>query len=123
MPFDPSKPERVKRFIEGHCTYSTGTKFKGKPFNLIPWQYEDTIVPFFGTVDENGLRQYRYCYVEIAKKNGKALDLDTDIPTVDGWKKIRDVEIGDRLFDETGAVCSVIGMSPVMHDRPCYEIT
>ena len=71
MPFDSSKPERVKRFIEGHCTYSTGTKFKGKPFSLIPWQYEDTIVPFFGTVDENGLRQYRYCYVEIAKKNGK----------------------------------------------------
>lgn len=65
------KALRVKQFIECFCTYSTGTKFKGKPFRLIPWQFWDVIVPFFADIDENGLRNYRTCYIEIPKKQGK----------------------------------------------------
>jgi hypothetical protein len=29
---------------------------------------------------------------------------------------------GDALFDEQGGVCHIIGVSPVMIGRPCYEI-
>lgn len=71
MPIELERAERVKRFIERFCTYSTGTKFKGKPFKLLPWQYDDVIVPFFSNVDDDGLRNYRTCYIEIPKKNGK----------------------------------------------------
>ena len=51
MPIEPERAERVKRFIERFCTYSTGTKFKGKPFQLLPWQYDDVIVPFYDMAD------------------------------------------------------------------------
>jgi len=65
-----AKAERVKRFIEGHCTYSKG-EWAGQPFRLLPWQWEDIVRPLFGTLNADGYRQYRVCYVEIPKKNGK----------------------------------------------------
>ncbi len=64
-----AKALRVKTFIE-HLTFSKG-EWQGKPFRLLPWQWEKLILPAFGTLREDGNRQYRYVYVEIGKKNGK----------------------------------------------------
>jgi len=64
-----AKAERVKKFIE-NLSFSKG-QWAGQPFKLLPWQWEEVILPVFGTVRENGLRQYRFVYVEIPKKNGK----------------------------------------------------
>lgn len=61
--------ERVKYFIE-HLKHTQG-EWEGKPFLLLPWQWDDVISPLFSTLKEDGFRQYRYCYVEIPKKNGK----------------------------------------------------
>jgi phage terminase large subunit-like protein len=69
MPFDESKALRVKAFIENLC-FSKG-EWAGRPFRLLPWQWEQVILPAFATIREDGLRQYRYVYVEIPKKNGK----------------------------------------------------
>lgn len=44
--------------------------FYGQPFILQDWQYE-TLWDVYGTVNEQGYRQYRYAYLEIPKKNGK----------------------------------------------------
>lgn len=44
--------------------------FYGKPFVLQDWQH-DVLWNVYGTVNENDLRQYRYAYLEIPKKNGK----------------------------------------------------
>ncbi len=44
--------------------------FYGQPFRLLDWQ-RDVISQVYGTQRENGLRQYRYAYLEIPKKNGK----------------------------------------------------
>ena len=44
--------------------------FYGKPFELLPWQKE-VIGNVYGTVTEDGRRQYRYAYLELPKKNGK----------------------------------------------------
>jgi len=71
MPFEIEKAERVKRFIETYCTYSKG-EWAGQPFILLPWEWDGIIKPLFGTLNEDGLRQYRTCYVEVAKKNGKS---------------------------------------------------
>ena len=49
----------------------TKGKWAGVPFKLLPWQYE-IIKDVFGTVDENGRRQYQYVYLEVPKKNGKS---------------------------------------------------
>ena len=53
---------------------------------------------------------------------GKALALDTPIPTLRGWTTMGEVRVGDRVFDENGQPCTVVGATPVMHDRPCYEV-
>ena len=45
--------------------------FWGKPLKLMDWQKE-VISQVYGTLDENGNRQYRYAYLEIPKKNGKS---------------------------------------------------
>jgi phage terminase large subunit GpA-like protein/intein/homing endonuclease len=53
---------------------------------------------------------------------GKALSIDTPIPTLEGWRQMGDIKINDILFDRNGNKTLVIAMSPVMHDRPCYKI-
>ena len=64
------KAERVKRFIETHCTYSKG-EWAGRPFRLLDWQWEGIVKPLFGTLNGGGNRKHRICYCEIPKKNGK----------------------------------------------------
>ncbi|MBW1814146.1 MAG: terminase large subunit, partial [Deltaproteobacteria bacterium] len=69
MPFDIQKAEKVRHFIE-NLVHSRGP-WAGQPFELQPWQWERIIKPFYGTVDETGKRVYRFCYLEVPKKNGK----------------------------------------------------
>ena len=61
--------------------------------------------------------------VKSAAQVGKALSINEPIPTPDGFKRMGDLTAGDKVFDERGAVCNVIATSPIMYDRPCYEIT
>jgi DNA segregation ATPase FtsK/SpoIIIE-like protein len=53
---------------------------------------------------------------------GKALALDTAIPTSDGWSTMGDLRVGDRVFDEHGRPCTVVAATPAMYERPCYEV-
>jgi phage terminase large subunit-like protein len=69
--FSIENAARVQRYIETYCTYSKG-EWAGKPFRLLPWQWNDLIKPLFGTLTDDGLRQYRTAYCEIPKKNGKS---------------------------------------------------
>ncbi len=54
--------------------------------------------------------------------SGKALALDTPLPTPSGWTTMGDVAPGDWLFDERGQPCPVLAVSPVMVGRACYEV-
>jgi len=67
--FDRDKAERVKQFIRARCSHTSG-EWAGQRFVLLPWQ-EEIIDKLFGMVYEDGSRQYRFCYIEIPKKNGK----------------------------------------------------
>lgn len=53
---------------------------------------------------------------------GKALALDTPLATPSGWTTMGDVNVGDILFDETGAPCRVTGTTDVMRNRRCYRV-
>ena len=67
--FDVQKADHAVNFI--NCLKHTKGRWRGVPFELLPWQ--DTIIrDVFGTVKENGYRQYNTAYVEIPKKNGKS---------------------------------------------------
>jgi len=45
--------------------------FHGQPFAVMPWQTK-IVRDVYGTLDETGRRQYRYVYIETAKKNAKS---------------------------------------------------
>ncbi len=67
--FDEEKATHAVQFI--NCLKHTKGRWRGEPFDLLPWQ--DAIIrDVFGTVKENGYRQYNTAYVEIPKKNGKS---------------------------------------------------
>jgi len=53
---------------------------------------------------------------------GKALALNTPIPTPHGWTTMGDVQVGGEVFDELGRRCTVTAATPVMYGRPCYEV-
>jgi len=54
--------------------------------------------------------------------SGKALAIDTPLPTPDGWTTMGEVRVGDVLFDERGRQCHIIFTTNIMHDRPCYRV-
>jgi phage terminase large subunit-like protein len=64
------KAQHVVDFITRYCTHTKG-KWAGQSFTILPWQL-DIIHSFFGVLRESDhLRQHRFCYIEIGKKNGK----------------------------------------------------
>ena len=58
----------------------------------------------------------------VARIEGKALALDTPVPTPDGWRAIGELEPGDWVFAPTGHEIPVVGASEVMLGRPCREV-
>ena len=58
----------------------------------------------------------------VARLEGKALALDTPIPTPLGWRTMGDLEPGDLIFDETGGPTTVVAATAPMLDRPCREV-
>lgn len=53
---------------------------------------------------------------------GKALAVDTPIPTEKGWSEMGALSVGDVIFDELGEKTEVVAVSPVWENRPVYEM-
>lgn len=117
--YDKAAADYAVAFIEALC-HTKGT-WSGKPFELIDWQ-EQIVRDVFGTLKPNGYRQFNTAYVEISKKQGKELALDTLIPTPDGFTTMGDIQVGDAVFDEQGTVCHVVAKSAVDYDERAYRI-
>ncbi|MFL5686992.1 MAG: dCTP deaminase [Chloroflexota bacterium] len=58
----------------------------------------------------------------VARLEGKALALDTLIPTPSGWQTMGELEPGDLVFDDTGAPTQVVAATAPMFGRPCREL-
>ncbi|HEX3592550.1 MAG TPA: replicative DNA helicase [Pseudonocardiaceae bacterium] len=78
----------------------------------------------FADLDEmtNGLHPGQMIIVAARPGVGKALALDTPLPTPDGWTTMGAVAVGDRLLGADGRPARVIAATEVMTDRPCYEV-
>lgn len=59
----------------------------------------------------------------MSRSAGKALDLDTRIPTPDGDRQMRDIHVGDYVYDESFRQTMVTYESPVYIGHRCYELT
>jgi len=78
----------------------------------------------FTELDEvtNGLHPGQMIIVAARPGVGKALALDTPLPTPSGWTTMGEVAVGDALLDAHGRPTRVLAATEVLLGRPCYEI-
>src|ERR1700729_4037649 len=70
----------------------------------------------------NGLHPGQMIVIAARPAVGKALALDTPLPTPTGWTTMGEVRIGDRLLGSDGKPTRVVAATEVMHGRPCYAV-
>ncbi|MET9343484.1 replicative DNA helicase [Nonomuraea sp. NPDC003804] len=70
----------------------------------------------------NGLHPGQMIVVAARPAIGKALALDTPLPTPTGWTTMGEVRVGDHLIGADGKPTRVVAATDVMHGRPCYEV-
>ncbi|HZS75805.1 MAG TPA: helicase C-terminal domain-containing protein [Ktedonobacteraceae bacterium] len=68
------------------------------------------------------LIEEKHAIIEASTGTGKALDVDTPIPTPSGWKRMGDLVVGDYVFDEKGYPTRVIAAFDIMYGHKCYEV-
>lgn len=55
-------------------------------------------------------------------RTGKALPLDTPLPTPTGWTTMGDLRVGDLVMGRDGRPCRVVAATDVMHNHDVYRI-
>jgi replicative DNA helicase len=70
----------------------------------------------------NGLHPGQMVVIAARPAIGKALALDTPLPTPTGWTTMGQVRVGDQLVGADGRPITVTAATEVMLDRPCYEV-
>ena len=96
-------------------TQITDFTTKATPFTPTPWPDLNQII---GGWKPGGL------YVIAARPGvGKALALDTPIPTPTGWTTMGDIKVGDKVLGLDGKPTTVTFATDVMHDHTCYNVT
>ncbi len=113
--------DHFRYFTENFIALSKG-QWKGKAFEFMPFQ-EILCGSLFGWIRPDGTRRFRRGYVEMAKKNSKALALDTKIPTPNGWRTMGEIGTGDFVFAADGTPTRVIGESEIFHNHQCFRVT
>lgn len=69
------------------------------------------------------IQRYKRILVRLPRGHGKALALDTPIPTPSGWTTMGALRVGDVVLDENGKPCRVTFATEVQHERPCFKVT
>lgn len=122
MPFDAKKADNAVEFFRRYLRHTKG-KYAGSPFLLEGWQADEIIRPLFGTVKDDGTRQYRLAYVEIPRKNGKsemAAGVALKLLTADGesgaevYSAASDREQASLVYD---VAAQMVRQHPAMRGR------
>ena len=70
----------------------------------------------------NGLHAGQMIVIAARPAVGKALALDTPLPTPFGWTTMGLVRPGDLLLGADGKPTRVVAATEVMHGRPCFQV-
>jgi len=70
----------------------------------------------------NGLHPGQMVVIAARPAVGKALALDTPLPTPAGWTTMGQVAAGDLLIGADGKPARVVAATDVMRGRPCYRV-
>jgi replicative DNA helicase len=79
----------------------------------------------FADLDQltNGLHPGQLIVIAGRPGLGKALALDTPLPTPTGWTTMGAVQVDDQLLGADGKPTTVVAATDVMVGRPCYFLT
>lgn len=125
-----AKRKRWRPFTADHfAAYASRLVFDDGETRRPEWWQLDFVRDLFQGVDRDdrlfGQRDptsFREAWLLVPQGNGKALALDTPIPTPDGWTEMGALQVGDDVFGEQGDVCSVTFATEVMRDRECFRV-
>ncbi|PDP87561.1 replicative DNA helicase [Glycomyces fuscus] len=70
----------------------------------------------------NGLHPGQMVIIAARPAVGKALALDTPLPTPGGWTTMGEVEVGTELIAADGTPTRVVAATEVMTGRSCFEV-
>lgn len=105
------KAAALIRYLEG-LTVTEG-RYAGKPLRVLPWQEEVC----------RAVCTHSTIAMSMARGNGKALALDTPVPTPDGWTTMGAIKTGDRVFGRDGRPVRVLKAHDTLLNRKCYRLT
>ena len=71
----------------------------------------------------NGLHPGQMIVIAARPAMGKALALDTPLPTPAGWTTMGEVREGDHLLAADGTPTRVVATTDVLTQRPCFRVT
>lgn len=109
--------------------FGLGGKFDCNP-NHYELDLEKGVYPEYLVYRESEDKKFRLAgQIDLLIKDGndiyivdyKGLPLDTPIATPQGWKLMKDLEVGDYVYDKEGLVTKVLNVSEV-HSNPCHKI-
>jgi len=79
------------------------------------WEFQKDMIRIF--------KDNRFVITKCPRQVGKALDIETPILTIDGFKKLKDIEIGEIIYGPDGKETTVTFITDIMENRPCYLVT
>lgn len=71
----------------------------------------------------DAITNHRRVVVNTSRQAGKALSLDTPIPTPNGWTTMGELKVGDKIFGSDGQETTVTFATSEMENHRVYEIT
>lgn len=119
--YDTETANLRMNFME-HCVRLTKSPFYNQPMVLMLWQKALIEATYSFKRCETGYDKFQKIILLIARKNTKALALNTRIPTLFGDRTIRDIKVGDYVFSEKGIPIKVLSVSEVFKNRTCYKV-
>ncbi len=92
--------------------------------------HEDICNKFFVSKDPTvsfrtfaeGYKEHKEGLLMVPRGGFKALDLNTEIATPNGFVLMNDIKVGDVVIGGDGKPCNVVGESAIFEGRDCYEV-
>lgn len=119
--FRESEVDEAIEFIST-MKHFTGSH-SNKPFILENWQsfiVANIVGIYLKGTDK---RKYSSSYIEVSRKNGKALSLDTVIPTPTGFTTMGELKVGDYVLGNDGSPTKITFVTPTQYNKTCYKVT
>lgn len=118
--YDPSKAEKVRKFLETFCVQSKHP-WTGKPLKLLDWQWEEIILPLYSWFRPDGTRRFKNAIIYVPKKCGKTTLLSglslyhlLEFPGSECYCIASDVQQASVLYDQSA---DMVELSPHLKDR------